>query len=200
MKRLLTFCISLLTMLSAAAQGDSVWVEGRVIDANTHRALAACEVQLLRDNDIKALAFCDEEGYFSIGLMPEGGYSLSVTAGGKSLYYAELQLNENAMLNIQLIPDSMFYRTLRPAVVSEIKHGLGNRLIRIPDDPRLWNLNGNPILNDIGPASADLSGGNPFFSRGGLHTWRPRWLDAPFPKAQSSDTTANQQHQVQKQQ
>ena len=110
MKRILKKLKFLVFLISVAgsggslnAQTDSVWMEGRVTDAASRQPQTACEVQLLQEGLAKAVAFCDEEGYFSIGWTPVGTYTLSVLLGGTSLYYAEIQLMESAMVNIALM-------------------------------------------------------------------------------------------------
>lgn len=138
---------------------DTVWVEGRVIETATWQPQPNCEVQLLKEGESKAVAFCDKEGYFSIGWMPTGLYTLSVLHDGKSLYYTEFQLTQSAMVNIALMPDTVNLHALPPAEVTATRHKLGEKLITSPDDPRLWNFNGIWELMDAGPASADLSGG-----------------------------------------
>ncbi len=141
------------------AETDSVWVEGRVIEAATGQPQTSCEVQFLQEGEAKAVAFCDKEGYYSIGWMPVGLYTLSVLSGGASLYYAEFQLSESAMINIALMPDTVNLHALRPTEVNASRHKLGEKLITSPDDPRLWNFNGIWELMCAGSASADLSGG-----------------------------------------
>ena len=173
---------------SLNAQTDSVWMEGRVTDAASGQPQTACEVQLLQEGLAKAVAFCDEEGYFSIGWTPVGTYTLSVLLGGTSLYYAEIQLTESAMVNIALMPDTVNIRALKPVAVNATRHKLGDRLITSPDDRRLWDMFGHGLG---GPASADLSWGtpdgrNPYWSSG-LRSWRPAWLDAPWTVKRKKD-------------
>lgn len=185
MKKLVLILGAFFLPLLSAAQDDSVWVEGVVTDAVTSEPETVCEVQLFQENEVKAIAFCDEEGRYTIGWMPAGTYSMSVISKGTTLYCAELSIMEDAILNIALVHDSLLTRTLAPVVVAEKKHGLGDRLITSPDDPRLWNFNNNPVLADIGPASSSCGncmGEDYFSSPGHLAGWRPWWLDAPFIK------------------
>lgn len=141
------------------AETDSVWVEGRVVEAATGQPQTSCEVQFLQEGEAKAVAFCDDKGYYSIGWMPTGLYTLSVLSAGTSLYYAEIQLNESAMVNIALMPDTVNLRALPPTEVNAKRHMLGPLLITSANDPRLWNFNNVEVLRDSGPACADLSGG-----------------------------------------
>ena len=176
---------------SLNAQTDSVWMEGRVTDAASGQPQTACEVQLLQEGEAKAVTFCDEEGYFTIGWTPVGTYTLSVLSEGTSLYYAEIQLTESAMVNIALMPDTVNIRALKPVAVNATRHKLGNRLITNADDPRLWNFCGVEALMVSGPASVDLSwntpdGRNPYWSTG-LRSWRPAWLDAPWTAQRKKD-------------
>lgn len=185
MKKLVLILGAFFLPLLSAAQDDSVWVEGIVTDAVTSEPETICEVQLFQENEVKAIAFCDEEGRYTIGWMPAGTYSMSVISKGTTLYCAELSIMEDAILNIALVHDSLLTRTLAPVVVAEKKHGLGERLITSPDDYRLWNFNGNPELWGIGPASyasGNSMGAAYFNNPGKLAGWRPWWLDAPFPK------------------
>ena len=185
MKKLVLILGVFFLPLLSAAQDDSVWVEGIVTDAVTNEPETICEVQLFQENEVKAIAFCDEEGRYTIGWMPAGTYSMSVISKGTTLYCAELSIMEDAILNIALVHDSLLTRTLAPVVVAEKKHGLGERLITSPDDYRLWNFNGNPELWGIGPASyasGNSMGAAYFNNPGKLAGWRPWWLDAPFTK------------------
>ena len=156
---LLLECFHLSPCHAQQPEPDTVWMEGRVTEAATGQPQPNCEVQLLQEGESKAVAFCDEEGYFSIGWMPTGLYTLSVFHDGKSLYYTEFQLTQSAMVNIALLPDTVDLHALRPTEVTASRHKLGEKLITSPDDPRLWNFNGVEALWDSGPASADLSGG-----------------------------------------
>lgn len=189
MKKILLFCLISLVPLFAIAQypdidDDSVWVEGRVTDAITGQPQARCEVQFMQEGKDNAIAFCDSAGYYSIGWMPVGLYTLSVVSEGKTLHYTELQLTQSSMVNIALMPDSLNMRPLRPAEVTASRIQPVYNPINSPDDSRLWNLNGNPILMESGPASSPCgpsSGRAYFFRPGSLASWRPAWLDAPFP-------------------
>lgn len=177
---------------------DSVWVEGRVTNALTEQADTNCEVQLLQEGDIKAVAVSDSDGYFSIGWMPTGTYTLSVTSNGKSLYYTEFLLNQSAMLAIALMPDTVNSRILHPAEITASRLQPVYKPITSPDDPRLWNWHGNPFLMDSGPASSASgcpNGRAPFFKPGSLASWRPAWLDAPFPKPQKNATKKTQENE-----
>lgn len=131
------------------AETDSVWVEGRVIEAATGQPQTSCEVQFLQEGEAKAIAFCDKDGYYSIGWMPRGLYTLSVLSGGASLYYAEFQLSESAMINIALMPDTVNLHALPPTEVNASCHKLGPLLITSSNDPRLQPF----------PANQDFSGG-----------------------------------------
>ena len=195
MKKILGKLVGLLYLVGLVgnlnAQTDSVWVEGRVIDAASGQPQTACEVQLLQEGAAKAVSFCDEAGYYSIGWMPKGSYTLSILSGGASLYFAEIQLTESIMMNIALMPDTVNLRALEPVTVNERKHMLGEKLITSADDPRLWNFSGVEALMDAGPASEDrswptLDGRNPFWSSG-LRSWRPAWLDAPWTVLREED-------------
>lgn len=184
MKKVVSICIFALYCFLSYAQTDSVWVEGRVTNAITGEPQSLCEVQL--QGSFAAIAFCDKQGYFSVGWVPVGVYTLSVLSEGKTLHYAELALDENAMVNIALMnDDTLKFRTLKPALVTETRHKLGDRLITSPDDPRLWNFNNNPILYGIGPASSSCGnsrGADYFSDKRKLAAWRPAWLDSPFTK------------------
>lgn len=167
---------------------DSVWVEGQVTIGSYsdegRRADSNAVVQLLQVGEIIAVASCKSDGFFTIGWIPSGIYTLSVASENKSLYYSEVQLSQSAMFNIVLMPDTAKLRTLRPAEVVASRILPVYQSIKSPDDPRLWNLNGNPILYDSRPACASNAGGPRvgFFNPLSLASWRPRWLDAPFHK------------------
>ena len=175
--------------LAAAAQQpmeetDSVWVEGRITEASSGQAMGDCEVQLLLAGEITAIAVSDSEGYYSLGWIASGMYTLSVLSEGRALYYTECPLVQNTQLNIALMPDNSEMRSLAPARITASRLQPVYHPIKSPDDPRLWNLSGQMTLS--GPASMDLSGG-PFPRFGGyssvsLAEWRPAWIDAPFPK------------------
>ena len=184
MRKIVSICFFAFCLLLSYAQTDSVWMEGRVTNAATGEPQSLCEVQL--HGSISSIAFCDDQGYFSIGWVPVGVYTLSVLSEGKTLHYAELKLEENAMVNIALMnSDTVMFRALRTVTVTETKHKLGDRLITSPDDMRLWNFNNNPILYGIGPASSSCGnsrGADYFSDKRNLAAWRPAWLDAPFTK------------------
>ena len=170
------------------ADVDSVWVEGFVVDVATKNPITLCEVQFMQDGEAKAIVFCDDRGFYSVGMMPVGLYSISVVAEGKSLHYAELQLAQSSLVNIALAMDSLKYKTLKPAVVNAERPNpkAVYKPIVSPDDPRLWNLNSVEALMLSGPASKDLSGG-PTLS--GLARHRPAWLDVPFDQLRTETTT-----------
>lgn len=146
---LLLECFHLSPCHAQQPEPDTVWMEGRVIEVATGQPQPNCEVQLLQEGESKAVAFCDEEGYFSIGWMPTGLYTLSVFHDGKSLYYTEFQLTQSAMVNIALLPDTVDLHALRPTEVTASRHKLGEKLITSPDDPRLQPY----------PVNQDFSGG-----------------------------------------
>lgn len=146
---LLLECFHLSPCHAQQPEPDTVWMEGRVIEVATGQPQPNCEVQLLQEGESKAVAFCDEEGYFSIGWMPTGLYTLSVFYDGKSLYYSEFQLTQSAMVNIALLPDTVDLHALRPTEVTASRNKLGEKLITSPDDPRLQPY----------PANQDFSGG-----------------------------------------
>lgn len=144
---LLLECFHLSPCHAQQPEPDTVWMEGRVTEAATGLPQPNCEVQLLQEGESKAVAFCDEEGYFSIGWMPTGLYTLSVFHDGKSLYYSEFQLTQSAMVNIALLPDTVALHALRPTEVTASRHQLGSRLITSTHDLRLWDLNGGSGRN-----------------------------------------------------
>ena len=202
MKNILIICMLALLPLCAAAQDvetDSVWVEGRVTDAATSQPVFPGEVQFLQAGELKALVFCDAEGYYTVGWMAAGHYSLSVISNGRTLHYAELQLSQSSMLNISIMPeDTVRMRTLRPTMVTARRAVPVYHTIMSPDDRRLWNLSGQ--MRESAPASK-ASGlvGSPLR---GLASWRPYWLDAPFEKTVTvpadSARMANRKAKVQK--
>ena len=183
MKKYIAIGLFLFSSLLSFAQTDSVWMEGRVTEASTGKPKTNCEVQFFQDNELKAVAFCDGEGYYSVGLVPAGAYSLSVVSEGSSLYFAELQLTESAMVNITLLPAVGNVHNLETVKIKKPKHYLGQLLITSPDDWRLWNFCNNPVLFDIGPASfagSNCKGAEYFSNPRNLAGERPKWLDEPI--------------------
>lgn len=203
MKKHMILCLlASLSFLASAQQPenddtDSVWVEGFITDALSGLPQPHCDVQLLQEGWNGVSALSDSTGFYSLGLVPVGTYTLSVVSSGRSLYYTELQLSQSVAVNIALMPDTMTSHILHAAEVTASRIPPVYHPIKSPDDPRLWNLHANPILGDSGPASKDFSGGhflfgrevNSFFKPGSLASWRPAWLDAPFPKPAAKPKT-----------
>lgn len=185
-KIILYITLSLTPPLMAVAQEpavyDSVLFMGTVVGTATGRPEPRCEVQLLSNGEAVTTLFTDDEGLFGATLVPVGAYTLSVFSNGSALYRADISLYDNVSLRIELMLDTVHLRALPPVEVSANRHLLGQRLIRSANDPRLWDMFGHGLG---GPASADLSwstpnGKNPYWSSG-LRSWRPAWLDAPWP-------------------
>lgn len=165
----------------AQEEADSVWVEGSITEARTGRAPKFCEVQMLQEGEVRAVAYSDTGGYYTIGWLAIGHYAISVVSDGRTLHYAEMELTENAMLNIVLLSDTLNTHTLKPAEVTAWRKGQVYIPITSPDDPRLWNMSGKM---EGGPASLDLSGGKVLPKSKSrltpLYAHRPEWLDKPF--------------------
>lgn len=119
---------------------DSVVVMGTVVNRMTGQPEPFSIVQLRQDTTVVASAPCDEEGWFGIDALPAGSYLLEVQVRGLTLYQADLVLQENAMLNIGVITDSLRMVNLREVAIVALRHLLGEQLISTTHDIRLWNL------------------------------------------------------------
>lgn len=119
---------------------DSVVVLGTVVNRMTGQSEPFSIVQLRQDTTVVASAPCDEEGWFGIDALPAGSYLLEVQVRGLTLYQADLVLQENAVLNIGVIIDSIRLVNLREVAIVAMRHLLGGQLISTTHDIRLWNL------------------------------------------------------------
>lgn len=119
---------------------DNVMVMGTVVNRMTGQPEPFSIVQLLQDTLVVASAPCDEEGWFGIDALPAGSYLLEVQVRGLTLYQADLVLQENAVLNIGVITDSIRLVNLREVAIVALRHLLGGQLISTTHDIRLWNL------------------------------------------------------------
>lgn len=139
---------------------DSVVVMGTVVNRMTGQPEPFSIVQLLRDTLVVASAPCDEEGWFGIDALPVGSYLLEVQVRGLTLYQADLVLQENAVLNIGVITDSIRLVNLREVAIVALRHLLGGQLISSTHDIRLWNLsyrNGGGDHNAAVAISPDMA-------------------------------------------
>ena len=119
---------------------DSVVVMGTVVNRMTGEPEPFSVVRLLQDTLVVASAPCDEEGWFGLDALPVGSYLLEVQVRGLTLYQADLLLQENAVLNIGVITDSIRLVNLREVSIVALRHMLGQQLISTTHDIRLWNL------------------------------------------------------------
>lgn len=139
---------------------DSVVVMGTVVNRITSQPEPFSIVQLLQDTMVVASASCDEEGWFGIEALPVGSYLLEVQVRGLTLYQADLVLQENAVLNIGVITDSIRLVNLREVAIVALRHLLGEQLISTTHDIRLWNLlyrNGGGDHNAAVSISPDMA-------------------------------------------
>ena len=139
---------------------DSVVVMGTVVNRMTGQPEPFSIVQLLRDTLVVASAPCDEEGWFGIDALPVGSYLLEVQVRGLILYQADLVLQENAVLNIGVITDSIRLVNLREVAIVALRHLLGEQLISTTHDIRLWNMvyrNGGGDHNAAVSISPDMA-------------------------------------------
>ena len=138
----------LLTLLLCAAPlraqepavPDSVVVMGSVVNRMTGQPEPFSVVHLLQGDTLVASAPCDEEGWFDMQALPAGSYLLEVKVRNLTLYQADLVLQENAVLNIGVITDSIRLVNLREVAIVALRHMLGQQLISSTHDIRLWNL------------------------------------------------------------
>lgn len=140
----LLFLLSCLTALPLATQlpsaPDSVVVMGTVVNRMSGEPEPFSIVHLLQGDTLVAAAPCDDEGWFDIRAVPAGSYLLEVQVRGLTLYQSDLVLQENAMLNIGVITDSLQLINLREVQITALRHLLGEQLISTTHDIRLWNL------------------------------------------------------------
>ena len=119
---------------------DSVVVMGTVVNRMSGEPEPFSVVHLLQGDTLVASAPCDEEGWFGIRAVPVGSYLLEVQVRGLTLYQSDLVLQENAMLNIGVITDSIRLVNLHEVQITTLRHLLGQQLISSTHDIRLWNL------------------------------------------------------------
>ena len=139
---------------------DSVVVMGTVVNRMSGEPEPFSMVHLLQGDTLVASAPCDEEGWFGIRAVPVGSYLLEVQVRGLTLYQADLVLQENAMLNIGVITDSIRLVNLREVAIVALRHLLGGQLISSTHDIRLWNLsyrNGGGDHNAAVSISPDMT-------------------------------------------
>ena len=137
---MLLLCCGQLRAQDVVPAPDSVIVMGTVVNQMSGQPEPFSVVRLLQDTGVVAAAPCDEEGWFEFLALPAGSYLLEVQVRGLTLYQADLVLQENVMLSIGVITDSLRLVNLREVSIVALRHLLGEQYIASPHDIRLWNM------------------------------------------------------------
>jgi outer membrane receptor for ferrienterochelin and colicins len=113
MLKQISFLVLLLAAVcTAKASGDPTTVKGKVLGSG--KAIAAASVTII---ELKKAIFCDKNGYFQFTNLPEGTYTLEITAIGFLPYKSTIQITstQHDFLQINLNPTD---NNLDPVVVS----------------------------------------------------------------------------------
>lgn len=122
------------------AEADSVLIVGSVLNRMTGEPEPYTVVRLLHEGRQQSRVTCDSEGMFELPLVPAGRYQLEVNVKGWTLYQSDLVLQQNAVLNIEVITDSVRLVNLREIQIVALRNLLGDSYIASADDIRLWNM------------------------------------------------------------
>ncbi|MBR4506245.1 MAG: carboxypeptidase regulatory-like domain-containing protein [Bacteroidales bacterium] len=151
MKRVYVILIALLmTGIQVSAQladeGDSVMLSGIVVNHHTNQPYPYCQVRLVGIDSSAYETKTEADGTFATGMLPTGRYALHVRLKGIMYHHADLDLQENAFLNVAI--DTVRLITLKTITIVAAKHMLGNLQITSRHDTRLWSFtDGNRDAN-----------------------------------------------------
>jgi hypothetical protein len=121
-----------------AVEGDSLVLTGAVSNFHTGKVYSHCLLRLMTDDTTVAEMLTDDDGMFASPLIPAGRYGLHLRIKGIMYHYADLDLHENAFLNVAV--DTIRLITLKAITVVAAKHMLGSLQITSRYDRRLWGL------------------------------------------------------------
>ena len=143
MKRVYVLLIALLmTGIQVSAQladeGDSVMLSGIVVNHHTNQPYPYCQVRLVGIDSSAYETKTEADGTFATGMLPTGRYALHVRLKGIMYHHADLDLQENAFLNVEI--DTIRLITLKAITVVAARHMLGCLQITSRHDTRLWGF------------------------------------------------------------
>ena len=159
-------------------EGDSVMVTGVVVNHHTGRPYPHSLMSFVGSDSSVFEVTTDADGMFSTGMLPTGRYALHVRLKGIMYHHADLDLQENAFLNVAI--DTIRLITLKAITIVAAKHMLGSLQITSRHDKRLWGFNdgfrnanasvamppdahGNSDAGEDGGACGDGPVGTPLF-------------------------------------
>lgn len=184
MKKLcfLAIIFLLIACLDVSAQtvdeGDSVVLTGIVVNHHTNKPYPYCLMRLVRSDSTVYELTTEVDGSFATSMLPTGRYALHVKIKGLMYHHADLDLQENAFLNVAI--DTLKLITLKAITIVAAKHMLGSLQITSRHDRRLWGLtagyrdanasvamppdaHGNSDAGEDGGAGGDGPVGTPLF-------------------------------------
>ena len=138
----LLFYVIILTPLTLKAQvadeGDSVMLTGIVLNHHTNKPYPYCPLRLVRSDSTAYDLTAGADGTFATAMLPTGRYALLVKIKGILYHHADLDLLENAHLNVAI--DTLKLITLKAITIVAAKHMLGQLQITSRHDTRLWGF------------------------------------------------------------
>lgn len=161
-----------------SGEADSLMLSGLVSNLHTGKVYRHCLMRFMRDDTTVAELFTDDDGAFATPILPAGRYGLHLRIKGIMYHYADLDLHDNAFLNVSV--DTIRLITLKAITIVAAKHMLGSLQITSRHDPRLWGFtagyrdanasvampidaHGNSDAGEDGGAGADGPMGTPLF-------------------------------------
>ena len=121
-----------------ADEGDSVMLTGIVVNHHTNRPYPYCQLRFIKSDSTIYELNTAADGTFSTTMLPTGRYALHVRLKGIMYHHADLDLQENAFLNVAI--DTIRLITLKAITVVAAKHMLGSLQITSRHDTRLWGF------------------------------------------------------------
>ena len=138
----LLFYVIIFTPLTLQAQtfdeGDSVMLTGIVFNHHTNKPYSYCPMRFVRSDSTVYDLTTEADGTFATPMMPVGRYALHVRLKGVMYHHADLDLQDNAHLNVAI--DTIKLITLKAITIVAAKHMLGQLQITSRHDLRLWGL------------------------------------------------------------
>lgn len=155
-RHLIALALGLAVGLAASAQEDSVAISGTLTNSAVGAPAPFCKVEFLRDSVLQSATLTDTNGYFDVGLIPAGQYTLRVSVAGLSLMQAHVDLQESTLINISVRPDTISKVFLQAVEIFAARQSsmLGPFLIRSHNHPWLYNLSEHSLSM---PASRSLN-------------------------------------------
>lgn len=139
--------LALAAALVVAAQEDSVAISGTLTNSATGTPAPFCKVEFVRDSTVQRATLTDTNGYFDVGLIPAGHYTIRVSVAGLSLMQAHVNLEESTLVNISVHPDTVSKVFLQAVEIYATRptNKLGGFQITSTNDYRLLNMSGHSM-------------------------------------------------------